>query len=74
MTKEVDRLPELVPHLLLEYKLGILKEEMKEVMHQLAMPEVAADAQRTMEVMKRYKELSEIMQTISKNVGERIVL
>jgi DNA primase len=74
MTKDVDRLTELVPHLLLEYKLGILKEEMKQVMNQLSMPEIAADAQRTMEVMKRYKELSEIMQTISKSVGERIVL
>jgi DNA primase len=71
--KDDDRLHELVQHLLMEYKLSILKAEMKEVMQQLQSPEVMQDATRTMEVMKRYKELQEILKEISKRAGDRIL-
>jgi DNA primase len=71
--KDDDRLHELVPHVLLEYKLSILKAEMKEVMQQLQSPEVMQDSARTMEVMKRYKELQTIVMEISKRTGDRIL-
>ena len=71
--KDDNRLDELVPHLLLEYKLSILKTEMKEVMQQLQSPEVMRDAGRTMDIMKRYKQLQEIMKEISKRTGDRIL-
>ena len=71
--KDDNRLDELVPHLLLEYKLSILKSEMKEVMQQLQSPEVMRDAGRTMDIMKRYKQLQEIMKEISKRTGDRIL-
>lgn len=71
--KDDKRLDELVPHLLLEYKLSILKAEMKEVMQQLQSPEVMRDAGRTMDIMKRYKQLQEIMKEISKRTGDRIL-
>jgi DNA primase len=71
--KDDDRLHELIPHLLMEYKLSILKAEMKEVMQKLQSPEVMQDAARTMEVMKRYKELQEILKEISKRTGDRIL-
>ena len=71
--KDDDRLHELVPHVLLEYKLSILKADMKEVMQQLQSPEVMQDSARTMEVMKRYKELQEILMEISKRTGDRIL-
>lgn len=71
--RDDERLHELVPHLLLEYKLSILKSEMKEVMQELQSPEVMQDTERTMEVMKRYKELQEILMVVSKRAGERIL-
>ena len=71
--KDDKRLDELVPHLLLEYKLSILKAEMKDVMQQLQSPEVMRDAGRTMDIMKRYKQLQEIMKEISKRTGDRIL-
>lgn len=71
--KDDDRLHELIPHLLMEYKLSILKAEMKEVMQQLQSPEVMQDSARTMEVMKRCKELQEILMEISKRTGDRIL-
>ena len=71
--KDEDRLHDIVPHLLMEYKLSILKDEMKEVMQQLQSPEVMQDTERTMGVMKRYKQLQEILMEISKRTGDRIL-
>lgn len=71
--KDDDRLHELVPYVLLEYKLSILKAEMKEVMQQLQSPEVIQDSVQTMEIMKRYKDLQEILKEISRRTGDRIL-
>ena len=73
-TSDDTRLNELVPHLIMEYKLSVLKEESKALMQQLSSPEVSADPQRCMEIMKRYKELTEIIKELSKLVGERVVV
>jgi DNA primase len=72
--KDEYRLKELIPHLLLEFKLRVLKEEMKELMRQLSLPEVASDSNKCMEIMKRYKDAGEILKEISKRAGDRIVL
>lgn len=74
ITTDDSRLSELVPHLMLEYKLSILKEEMKELMQQLAQPSVMQDASQYMEVMKRYKELGEVVKEISKRVGRLLLV
>ena len=72
-TSDDTRLNELVPHLMMEYKLSVLKEESKALMQQLSSPEVSANPQRCMEVMQRYKELTEVIKELSKLVGERVV-
>lgn len=72
-TSDDTRLNELVPHLMMEYKLSVLKEESKALMQQLSSPEVSASPQRCMEVMRRYKELTEVIKELSKLVGERVV-
>ena len=72
--KDEHRLKDIVPHLLLEFKLRVLKDEMKELMRQLSLPEVAGDSAKCMEIMQRYKDLGEILKEVSKRVGDRIVL
>lgn len=74
IVKDEYRLKDIVPHLLLEFKLRVLKEEMKELMRQLSLPEVAGDSAKCMEIMQRYKNLGEILKEVSKRVGDRIVL
>lgn len=74
IVKDEYRLKDIVPHLLLEFKLRVLKEEMKELMRQLSLPEVASDSNKCMEIMKRYKDAGEILKEISKRAGDRIVL
>ena len=73
LVRDENRLHELIPHLLLEFKLRVLKEEMKNLISQLSLPEVINDSNRCMEIMQRYKEAGEILKEISKKAGDRIV-
>ena len=74
LVKDEDRLYELIPRLLIDFKLGILKEDMKQTIQQLNLPEVAKDAQKAMEVMTHYKELTETLKDMAKRAGDRVVL
>jgi len=74
MTKDEERLHEIIPHLLVNFKLAILEEDMRQTIQQLSLPEVAGNAQQTMEVMKHYKELTETLKEMAKRAGDRVVL
>lgn len=69
-----ERLYELVPHLLTDLKLAIVDEELKQVLMALQDREVMSDAARYMEIMKRYKDLSEVRRAIAKKAGDRVIL
>ena len=69
-----ERLHELVPHLLTDLKLAIVEDELKQVLTALQDRTIMTDAARYMEVMKRYKDLSEVQRTIAKRAGDRVVL
>lgn len=68
-----DRLYELIPRLLHDYKNSLVRAEMKRLLHQLRLPEVALDAARYMEIMRRYQELSKVEQQFAKVLGDRVV-
>ena len=69
-----ERLCELVPHLLTDLKLAIVEDELKQVLSALQDRTIMTDAARYMEVMKRYKDLSEVQRAIAKRAGDRVVL
>jgi DNA primase len=69
-----ERLSELVPHQMIDFKLAILEEEMKQTLQQLHQPEVAADTDRCLEIMSHYKELSELLKELAKRAGDRVIL
>jgi DNA primase len=69
-----ERLHELVPRLLLDFKLSIVDEEMKHTLQALANPGIANDPQRYMEIMQRYKELHETQSIMAQRAGDRVVL
>ena len=69
-----ERLYELVPRLLLDFKLSIVDEEMKHTLQALANPEIANNPQSCMEVMKHYKELHETQSIMARRAGDRVVL
>ena len=74
IVKDEERLHELVPHLLIDFKLSILEEDMKQTIQQLNLPEVAKAPQRAMEVMKHYKKLTETLKEMAKRAGDRVIL
>ena len=74
LIKDEERLHELIPHLLIDFKLAILEEDMKQTIQQLNLPEVAKDAQRAMEVMQHYKKLTETLKEMAKRAGDRVIL
>ena len=74
IVKDEERLHELIPHLLIDFKLAILEEDMKQTVQQLNLPEVAKDPQRAMEVMKHYKKLTETLKEMAKRAGDRVIL
>lgn len=69
-----ERLYELVPRLLLDFKLAIVTEEMKHTLQALNNPEIANDPQRCAEIMQRYKELHQTQSLMAQRAGDRVVL
>jgi len=74
LVKDEERLHELIPHLLIDFKLAILEEDMRQTIQQLNLPEVSKDPQRAMEVMKHYKKLTDTLKEMAKRAGDRVIL
>ena len=69
-----ERLHELVPRLLVDFKLSIVEEEMKHTLQALADPHIAEDTQRCTEIMERYRELQQTQSAMAKHAGDRVVI
>lgn len=69
-----ERLHELVPRLLLDFKMSIVEEEMKHTLQALNNPSIANDTQHCMEIMQRYKDLHQMQSLMAQKAGERVVL
>ena len=73
VVREVDRLSELVSHLMVDYKHSLVELELKDTLNKLRQPDVMSDAEKCLEVMSRYKELMEIKQQMAKHLGDRVI-
>lgn len=68
-----DRLFELVPMLMINFKYAIISEELKHIMFALQDPAIVNDETQCNNIMKRYKDLSEVKSIMAKRLGDRIV-
>ena len=68
-----ERLHELVPRLLVDFKLSIVDEELTHILQALT-PETSRNPERAAEIMQRYKQLHEIRILLAQHAGERVVL
>lgn len=68
-----ERLYELIPRLLIDFKLSIVEEEMKHTLLALAQPEIAGNPEKAKEIMERYKTLHQTQMLMARNAGDRIV-
>lgn len=69
-----ERLYELVPRLLIDFKISIVEEEMKHTMQALNNPDVYNDPQKCQEIMEHYRELQQIQISMVQKAGDRVVL
>lgn len=60
--------------LLLDYKNAIVEEELKQCNSDLTRPEVKEDITKTLDIMRRIKELGEIQRQLAKMLGDRVVV
>lgn len=73
IVSEENRLRDIVPQIMTDYKLSIIKMELKDTLNQLRQPEVLNDPAMIHDVMSRYKQLTEMQQRMSKELGDRVI-
>lgn len=71
---EAERLLDIVPMLLINFKSAIIKEELKHIMYLLQDPENYKDVEKCKSIQARYKKLQEIFKVIEKKEGDRVVV
>lgn len=69
-----ERLYELVPSLMINFKYAIVSEELKHMMSALQDPAIVNDEEKCNNLMKRYNELREIKSSMAKRLGDRVVV
>ena len=68
-----ERLYELIPRLVLDFKLSIVEEEMERILQDLKKPEICNDQTQCIRIMQHYKELQEMQSEMAKKAGDRVV-
>ena len=68
-----ERLHELVPQLLCEYKYAVIKESCDQMKRQLQNPEICNDPTRLAAALQQIKEWQKILQQVGKLTGDRII-
>lgn len=69
-----ERLYELVPLLMINFKYAIVSEELKHMLTALQDPALAQDNEKCNALMKRYTDLRDVQNLMAKRLGDRVVL
>ncbi len=73
ITTDEERLSDLVPHLISDFKLAIVDEELKQILLKLRNPAILSNKEEYMEIMKHYKEMKDIERTLAQERGDRVI-
>ena len=68
-----NRLVELIPHLLNEYKFHIVESRLKELLSELRTPEVLQSPERARAIMEEYAQFNQLKKVLSPMIGKRII-
>ena len=74
MQSEEEIMAMSAARLLIDYKNLIIEEELKQCNSQLTLPEVKNDINKTLELIRRIKDLSELQRQMAKFLGDRVVV
>lgn len=73
LTTDEDRLFDLIRHLITDFKLAVIDEELKGILNRLRDPLILKDKEAYMKVMKHYMEVKEVESTLAKERGDRVI-
>ena len=73
LTTDEDRLFDLIRHLMTDFKLEVIDEELKGILNRLRDPLILKDKEAYMKVMKHYMEVKEVESTLAKERGDRVI-
>ena len=68
-----QRLDELVPRIMMDYKLALVSEELETLLSELRNPEVMKQQERALDLMRRLQELKQIQTQLAKACGDRVI-
>ena len=71
---EEERLMELVPHIIADYKLAVIDHEVHTLMQQLCSPEVLASKGESAKLLQRYQELKQVQGELGRVRGDRVMM
>ncbi len=69
-----ERLYELVPLLMINFKYAIVTEELKHMLYALRDPAIMQDNEKCNDIMQRYNQLRGVQNLMAKRLGDRVVL
>lgn len=70
---EEERLVELLPQLMIAYKLAIVRAQLRFLMQQMGDPEIQKDQHRADELMRQFMEQQTIQKELSHQCGDRVI-
>ena len=73
ITSDEERLTDLVPHLMSDFKLAVVDEELQQILLKLRQPEILSNKEEYMEVMTRYKEMKDVERALARERGDRVI-
>ena len=73
VVNDADRLNDIIPHLLNDYKMSIIEQSLKDILNDLRQPSTMSDPIKCQETMLRYKQLMELKQQMAKILGDRVI-
>ncbi len=68
-----QRLPDLIPRLLHDFKNRYVKGEMKRLLAELRRPEVQQSPEQCLAIMQQYKAMSEVERNFARALGDRVL-
>lgn len=74
MVTDEERLYELIPRLMINFKYAIVCEELKHTLFALQNPAIANDETQCNSIMERYSELNKVKSIMAKRLGDRVIL
>lgn len=71
--KEADHLPEVIPHLLIDFKYAVVARERKQLQEQIRQLTATGDYAALLPLMERFRELNRIFSAVSRAAGNKVV-